>query len=238
MDWAAGNRWRKAMVLSFLFHSLVLIGAGWMAGKALVPVEVPELLLELETMSDSASPSLAAAPDIPPAAQPVPLRQPVQAHTPVAVSEPVVETPVVAVSAMSVTAIDTTAVAAVAGTTGGSGSSEGTGGGGVGSGSGSGTGTGKSADIIPPGILSRKEPSYPEKARQAGLEGTVVLKIQILETGRPGDVSIHQSSGSELLDDAAASAVQRWRFVPAKVRASGQSITCYTTMPVVFKLKA
>lgn len=33
-------------------------------------------------------------------------------------------------------------------------------------------------------------------------------------------------------------AVQRWRFVPAKVRETGQSIACQTTMPVVFRLRA
>lgn len=51
-------------------------------------------------------------------------------------------------------------------------------------------------------------------------------------------MSIAESSGSDLLDDAAVAAVQRWRFVPAKVRGTGQRIACQTTMPVVLKLRA
>ncbi|MBP2663437.1 MAG: hypothetical protein H6Q71_1385 [Firmicutes bacterium] len=49
MELAAGLRWRKAMVISLLVHSIVLTGAGWLVNKALLPVEMPpETLIELE----------------------------------------------------------------------------------------------------------------------------------------------------------------------------------------------
>ncbi len=240
MDWAAGVRWRKAMLISFLLHSLVLTGVGWLAGKVLLPVEAPETLIELELASEPEGPPLAAASEATPVnPSPVPnLPQPTSVQQ-VPVAEPGVEVPVVAVSAMAIVAVDSGAIAS-AGEPAGGGHGTGTSAGGDASqgGQGSGGGTGKSREVIPPGILSRREPNYPEEARQAGIEGTVVLKIEILENGNAGQVNIFKSSGSELLDDAAAAAVQRWRFIPAKVRETGRSIVCQTTMPVVFKLRS
>ena len=262
MELAAGLRWRKAMVISLLVHSIVLTGAGWLVNKALLPVEMPpETLIELElangpegpegpTGSSLAAAAPTAAPTSPASASPAPvpnLPQPTLVQ-PAPVAESVMPEPVVAVSAMALVGVDSGAIAAAsesAGGDGGGGTSTGGGGGssqgGQGSGGGngmSGGGSGSAGGVIPPGILSRREPNYPEQARQGGVEGTVVLRIEILENGHAGEVSIAESSGSELLDDAAVDAVQRWRFVPAKVRGTGQRIACQTTMPVVFKLRA
>lgn len=119
----------------------------------------------------------------------------------------------------------------------GSGSS-GTGGGGGGNGSGSGSGSGKiPKDYIPPQILSRVEPKYPVSAREQGITGTVRVKVQVTADGRAGSVSIRQSSGSSLLDQAAVDAVRKWRFVPAKDRSTGKAFSCVTSFPVVFRLK-
>ena len=117
----------------------------------------------------------------------------------------------------------------------GSGSGIGAGSGsGVGSGSGSGIGAG---NLQAPSILQQVKPRYPEEARQAGIEGTVVLRIQILTNGDPGEISVLRSSGSASLDEAAVDAVGEWRFVPAKDPATGRSIACYTSIPIVFRLR-
>ncbi|WP_094605885.1 hypothetical protein SPSIL_008260 [Sporomusa silvacetica DSM 10669] len=237
MDWAAGSRWRKAMVISALLHSIVLSGVGYFAGKAVLPAPMPETLIELELASDEQA-GLAAASSVVPASQEIVPQLP--QTTPVA--EPVAQEAVVAVSALAVVAVDSGAIALTgtptgATATGAIGAGE-PGAGVAGGNLGSGENMSTAREVIPPGILSRREPNYPEKARQAGVEGTVVLNIEILENGQAGQVSIYQSSGSELLDDAAAAAVQRWRFVPAKVRGTNQSIACQTTLPVVFRLKA
>lgn len=236
MDWAAGNRWRKAMAISFLLHSLVLFGVGWLTGKALVPAQIPEMLIELELVSESDSPPLATAPELSSTSiesvrtlpQPT-LEQPLPA------AEPATQAPVVAVSAMAIVAVDSSGIAP-ASASAASGGNTSTGGIPGGSQT-SGGNTGKSGAIIPPGILFCRQPAYPEQARQAGIEGTVVLRIEILGNGCAGQVSIHKSSGSGLLDAAAVAAVQYWRFVPAKMQGTGQRIACQTTMPVVFKLK-
>ena len=58
-------------------------------------------------------------------------------------------------------------------------------------------------------------PEYPRTAREAGWEGTVMLRVEVLPDGKAGVVSVHQTSGYAILDHAALTAVQRWRFSPA-----------------------
>lgn len=246
MDWAADLRWRKAMLISLALHSIVLIGVGWLAGRALLPEPIPETVIELELTDWTEGPLLAdtepaAAPAsqqvLPALPQPVPVRS--AAVQPVAATESVLPEPVVTASDMAVVAVDSSAVPASAPVGGsGGGSSDGNAAAGSGQGGGrGGSGSGKAGGVIPPQILSQREPNYPEQARRAGIEGTVVLKIEILANGHAGQIYVFRSSGSELLDNAAADAVQRWRFVPAKLRETGQTIVCQTTMPVVFRLR-
>ncbi|WP_371378607.1 energy transducer TonB [Sporomusa aerivorans] len=247
MAGVAGLRWRKALAVSMVFHCVILLGLGWLAGKVLLPVEPPETLIELELASgpaggQSAPAAAPAAPQVRPASAAPSLPQPVE-QTPVVepetVTSAVVPEAVVAVSAMTVTSVDTGAILAGGGADSAAAGEDGGSGGGTGGGQGSGGGgdsASQTRDIIPPGVLSRREPPYPEQARQRGTEGTVVLRIEILTNGQAGQVSVHRSSGSELLDEAAATAARRWRFVPAKVRSTGQSIAVFTTTPVIFKL--
>lgn len=58
-------------------------------------------------------------------------------------------------------------------------------------------------------------PPYPYSARARGIEGRVLLHIEVLEDGRSGAIDIAQSSGHADLDDAARRGVRDWRFVPA-----------------------
>jgi periplasmic protein TonB len=58
-------------------------------------------------------------------------------------------------------------------------------------------------------------PEYPRAAREAGWEGTVILRVLVLPDGRAGSVTLQQTSGHSILDEAALSAVKDWRFVPA-----------------------
>jgi protein TonB len=58
-------------------------------------------------------------------------------------------------------------------------------------------------------------PDYPRSAQEAGWEGTVMLRVEVLPDGNAGRVSVQRTSGHAILDDAALTAVQRWRFSPA-----------------------
>jgi TonB family protein len=56
---------------------------------------------------------------------------------------------------------------------------------------------------------------YTEKARQAGLEGTVILDIVVGEDGTVRDVTIVQGLG-EGLSEAAVRALKSCRFTPGE----------------------
>lgn len=83
--------------------------------------------------------------------------------------------------------------------------------------------------------LQNPPPAYPLAARRRGLEGRVVLHVQVLENGRCGDISIKQSSGHEILDNAALQAVKEWRFIPAQ--RGDTAITARVDVPIHFKLE-
>lgn len=55
-------------------------------------------------------------------------------------------------------------------------------------------------------------PDYPEGARRRGIQGTVVVRIEVTADGLAGTCSVLSSSGNVQLDDAALRAARRWRF--------------------------
>lgn len=83
--------------------------------------------------------------------------------------------------------------------------------------------------------LNNPRPSYPMAARRMGWEGRVVLNVEVLAEGSCGIVNVFQSSGHEVLDNAAMRAVKSWRFTPA--RHVGQAITQWVRIPIPFILK-
>jgi periplasmic protein TonB len=90
--------------------------------------------------------------------------------------------------------------------------------------------------LQPPRVLERIDPVYSEQARKQGWEGKVILRLEILTTGKAGAVAVEHSSGHSELDEAAAQAVRRWLFAPARDTASGTLVPCITTIPLVFRL--
>lgn len=55
-------------------------------------------------------------------------------------------------------------------------------------------------------------PDYPEAARSRGVEGEVIVRIEVAGDGTVHACTVLVSSGSVLLDDAARRAARRWRF--------------------------
>ncbi|TVR78426.1 MAG: energy transducer TonB [Rhodospirillales bacterium] len=74
-------------------------------------------------------------------------------------------------------------------------------------------------------------PPYPEMARRRGQEGQVVLAVVLAADGTALQVSVADSSGYRLLDQAAAHTVKRWRFTPDHGR--GQATV---RVPIAFRL--
>jgi TonB family protein len=78
-------------------------------------------------------------------------------------------------------------------------------------------------------------PRYPESPRRQGITGTTLLLFEVLANGRVGEVQIERSAGHSDLDEAAAEAIKKWRFEPA--RRGNQPVAVWLRMPVRFVLK-
>ena len=105
------------------------------------------------------------------------------------------------------------------------------------SGRGNGNGPGSSASVITltqARYLHTPRPGYPEIARREGREGRVLLRVRIDEQGRTKTVEINSSSGNEALDRAAAEAVKRWHFHPA--RYDDKAVESWLRIPIEFRL--
>jgi protein TonB len=119
----------------------------------------------------------------------------------------------------------------------------GTGGNGAGTGSGSGFGAalgsrpgGSGSGVIRAEARYREtpRPEYPDSARRHGREGRVLLRVLVDDQGRARQIEINRSSGSDILDRAAAEAMKRWRFYPA--RAGDKAIESWLRVPIEFRL--
>jgi TonB family protein len=89
--------------------------------------------------------------------------------------------------------------------------------------------------LIHPKYAENPKPLYPREARKKGAQGEVVLKVEVLPNGLVGQVEVKKSSGHEILDRSALSAVKQWKFFPAK---RGEiAIAYWVNIPVKFQLQ-
>jgi protein TonB len=77
-------------------------------------------------------------------------------------------------------------------------------------------------------------PAYPELAKQAGIEGTTVVKMLIDIDGSVIDVKILKSSGNQMLDQAAIAAARKSKFTPARQR--DKFVRVWVARPMQFRL--
>jgi len=101
-----------------------------------------------------------------------------------------------------------------------------------------------SVAALPPGGITQTavprggyqvRPSYPHNARRLGIQGTTLLSVFVAADGRVADVVVKQSAGHPDLDQAAADAVKRWRFDPA--RRGSEAVAMWVLLPVEFRLR-
>ena len=121
------------------------------------------------------------------------------------------------------------------GTGSGTGSGNGSGNG-NGSGSGSGSGEGRGVPVKPPRLLREVAPVYPASARNSGATGVVTVRILVGADGSVEDVTVVGSSGNGAMDNSVVTAVNKWRFSPAKDK-YGQNARCRVTRAVSFNLR-
>ncbi|GAB3789405.1 energy transducer TonB [Dyella agri] len=77
---------------------------------------------------------------------------------------------------------------------------------------------------------------FPMQAMRQHLQGTVLLRVLVDETGKPVQVDIEQGSGHVVLDRSAREQVlAHWRFQPAMV--NGHAVRAWARVPVNFVLQ-
>ncbi|MDD2210774.1 MAG: energy transducer TonB [Candidatus Cloacimonetes bacterium] len=85
----------------------------------------------------------------------------------------------------------------------------------------------------PPVVIGSISPVYPEFAKRNGVQGTVVLEVEVLKDGSVRNIHVKKSVPGGL-DEAAIEAIRKVRFQPGK--SSGQPVDVLLIIPVEFKL--
>jgi TonB family protein len=96
------------------------------------------------------------------------------------------------------------------------------------------TASAQGATAAKPGYYLNPPPPYPREAKRLKQEGRVLLEAVVDPRGRIVRLRIKESSGFDLLDEAAEKAVTRWRFRPARL--AGVPIESVVEVPIRFEL--
>jgi protein TonB len=86
-----------------------------------------------------------------------------------------------------------------------------------------------------PGYFLNPPPPYPSAARREKQEGRVLLTVLVDVRGRASSVTLKQSSGFPLLDEAAVNGVKGWRFKAGRM--AGIPVETSVDIPIRFQLK-
>jgi len=86
----------------------------------------------------------------------------------------------------------------------------------------------------PPVLIKYVPPKYPALARQAGIEGTVLLRVIVGTDGKVEDVSVISSDCTPAMEKAAMAAARQFLFKPAKQRTV--PVRAGMAVPIRFKL--
>ena len=87
--------------------------------------------------------------------------------------------------------------------------------------------------VSAPAVASKVDPQYSRQARNANLEGTVVLNLVLQRDGTVRDVKVIQPLGMGL-DENAIEAVKQWKFRPGVK--DGAPVNVAATVEVTFRI--
>ena len=82
-------------------------------------------------------------------------------------------------------------------------------------------------------LIHQVNPIYPPLARQARVQGVVVMEAAISKDGSIESLRVIQ--GHPLLNQAALDAVQQWKYRPTML--NGDPVEVITTVTVTFRLQ-
>jgi protein TonB len=83
-----------------------------------------------------------------------------------------------------------------------------------------------------PEAINKVSPSYPDIAREAGVDGTVLVQALVGKDGKVKDTKVVKSI--PMLDASAAAAVKQWVFKPAL--SNNKPVAVWVAVPVKFTL--
>ena len=83
-------------------------------------------------------------------------------------------------------------------------------------------------------VITKVQPIYPESAKDAGVQGTVLLHAVVGMDGRPLQLQVLNSQINPDLARAAVEAVSQWRYQPTLL--NGEPVEIDTTIQVKFSL--
>lgn len=88
----------------------------------------------------------------------------------------------------------------------------------------------------PPEPINPVAPEYPAFAIKTGLQGSVVLEVDVYSDGTLGKIKVKKSlmPGPNGLDEAAINAVKKWKFQPGK--SGGKPVDTTVIIPIDFTL--
>jgi protein TonB len=89
-------------------------------------------------------------------------------------------------------------------------------------------------DVTPPKLLSKTAPDYTQEAKDARIEGPVILKITVTAEGRADDIEVVKSLDPGL-DLKAMDAITKWEFEPGTK--DGKPVAVKANIEVNFRLK-
>lgn len=92
----------------------------------------------------------------------------------------------------------------------------------------------KGGKISDPKLVHRVDPTYPPEAKQAGIEGVVVLEATVSTEGAVTDTKVLRGEPSGLTE-AAIEALKQWRYEPA-LNSAGKPISVVMTVTFRFAL--
>jgi TonB family protein len=84
-----------------------------------------------------------------------------------------------------------------------------------------------------PEVVTKTSPVYPPIARDAGMEGEVIVRMLVATDGRVKRAEIQRSSA--MFDEAALAAARQWTFTPAL--SNGHPVPVWVRVPFRFQLR-
>jgi protein TonB len=85
-----------------------------------------------------------------------------------------------------------------------------------------------------PTVLRKVDPDYPKEALKDSLEGSVMVKVRVNESGRVTYAKI-ETTDNVIFNDAALKAARKWIFTPAIL--NGKPARTWISIPFHFSLK-